>query len=153
MSTSGALYLFLAATIVAVFTFLSIAAWLGTQSAERQARDRFALLRSIAEHPSDTAEQVLRMLRDQEQRRAQRRERAEERSRIIGGLVLIATGIGICVLLDAVGKTWTGGLVPLLIGCVLLGSGLFLNRGTDKFHNVAADGSHRDGAPPSGRKL
>ena len=57
-------FLFLAAGAVGLFTYLSVAHWVDAQSAERQARERFAVLRKIAEQPSDSAKLVLDLLRE-----------------------------------------------------------------------------------------
>jgi uncharacterized membrane protein YczE len=42
----------------------------------------------------------------------------------------VGVGIGLMVMaLDDQGGAWSAGLIPFLIGCVLLGFGLFADRG------------------------
>ena len=125
MSTNAALFLFLAAAIVAVFGFASIVAWINTPARERQNRDRLALLKTLAEHPDDHARQVLDYLREEEEARASRKQREEQRGWIAGGLIVIAVGVGLGVMLVALAERgiWTVALIPFLIGCVLLAVG------------------------------
>lgn len=126
---STALFLFLAATSVAAFTFVSIVVWVGTQSAERKARDRFALLKTLSEQPGENAQRVLDMLREQEERQAARKEQEGRRGFIVAGLIMLAAGVGLSVMLAAVGAkpgNWTVGLIPGLIGAALLGVGVFM---------------------------
>jgi hypothetical protein len=123
MPTNAALFLFLAAAVIAVFAFSSIVAWVSTPARERQARDRLALLKTLAEHPGEHARQVLDFLRDEA--RARKKEREEQRGWIAGGLIVIAVGVGLGVMLVILGDRgdWTVALIPFLIGCVLLGVG------------------------------
>lgn len=131
MSVHAAMFLFLAAAVVAVFAFCSILVWVSTPSRERLARDRLAVLKTLAEHPGENATQVLELLRAEDRNRFERRQREEKRGYIIGGLTVTAVGLGLGVMLavlDNGGGTWSVGLIPFLIGCVLLGAGLFANR-------------------------
>lgn len=123
MPTNAALFLFLATAVIAVFAFSSIVAWVSTPARERQARDRLALLKTLAEHPGEHARQVLDFLRDEA--RARKKEREEQRGWIAGGLIVIAVGVGLGVMLVILGDRgdWTVALIPFLIGCVLLGVG------------------------------
>jgi hypothetical protein len=128
------LFLFLAAAVVAVFPFCSIALWVTTPARERETRDRLALLKTLAEQPGENARQVLDVLREEEGRNAERRAREERRGWIVAGLIVMAVGAGVGVTLEILsttgGRVWAVGLIPFLIGCVLLGAGLFGNRGT-----------------------
>lgn len=132
MLENSYLFIFLAATIVSVFAFLSIAVWASTRAQERQARDRFALLKTLAENPNQNAALVLDMLREQEDERLARKAHNEQRGRTFGGLTLIAVGSGLAIMLASIGDTekpvWTVGLIPLLIGCVSVASGLYGRR-------------------------
>ena len=131
MESGTALFLFLAAAVVAVFAFCSIVVWVSAPARERQVRDRIALLKTLAENPSDTAREVLALLREEEGKGAARRQAEEKRGYVVGGLVVMAVGVGLGVMLVALGNddgVWSVGLLPFLIGCVLLGAGLFLNR-------------------------
>lgn len=127
MWAAGGLFLFLAACAVALFSFLSVAAWAGTQAAERKDRDRYALLKTLAENPADNAQRVLEMLREQEERDRSRKEREERKGYIVGGGVLLACGTGLSIMVTTLGEragVWTVGLIPGLIGLVLLTAGL-----------------------------
>jgi hypothetical protein len=126
MPANAAMFLFLAAAVVGVFAFLSIAVWVNGPSHERLARERLALLRSVAENQNANAREVLEMLRREDEQRAARKVREEHQGWIIGGLIVIAVGVGLGIMMIALegGKTWTLALIPLLIGGVLLGVGL-----------------------------
>ena len=129
MPVNAALFLFLAAAVVSVFAFCSIAVWVATPSQERQARDRFALLKTLAENPNENAAKVLGLLRDEQERHTERKEREERRGWICGGLIVMSVGISLGVMLALVSSnagTWSIGLIPFLIGCVLLGGGLLM---------------------------
>jgi hypothetical protein len=131
MQPNAALFLFLAAAVVAVFAFCSIVVWVSTPARERQARDRLALLKTLAERPGENAAQILELLRREDEKRAERRERDEKSGYIIGGLIVMAVGGGLgamLAILDNRGE-WSVALIPFLIGCVLLGAGLFKYRG------------------------
>jgi hypothetical protein len=129
--TTAAIFLFLAAAVISVFAFVSIVVWVSTPARERQARDRLALLKTLAENPSEQAKQVLDLLRQEDALRHERREREQRKGWITGGLITMAAGVGIGLMLGLVGDrdSWTVALgvsiIPSLIGCVLLGVGLF----------------------------
>src|SRR5580704_4435313 len=109
MPTSAALFLFLATAVIAVFAFASIVVWVSTPARERQARDRLALLKTLAENPSEQARQVLDLIREEDAMRAERREREERIGWIAGGLIIIGVAIGLGVMLAVVGNrdAWT----------------------------------------------
>jgi len=130
--TNAALFLFLAAVVVSLFAFLSMALWVSAQARERRSRDRFALLKSLAEHPGENAQQILNMLREEEDARVARSIQEKRRGFLVGGLIVASAGLGLSVLLAAIvhENIWTVGLIPLLIGCVLFFTGLSTNRGS-----------------------
>lgn len=135
MAGNVTLFVFLAAITMAVFAFLSVAVWVGAHSEERKTRDRYALLKSLAEQPGESAIRVLEMLREQEQRRAEQKEQEERRGYLIGGLTTVAAGAGLAVMLAALATkpgTWTVGLIPLLVGMVLTVFGLAGRRGSGR---------------------
>jgi hypothetical protein len=123
---SAPMFLFLAAGAVGLFTFLSIAAWSGTQAHERKARDRFALLKALAEQTGENARHVLEMLRDQEEKERLKKEQDERKGYLIGGLCAMAAGVGVGVMVGTLAGhgAWTVGLIPLLIGAVLTAVGV-----------------------------
>jgi hypothetical protein len=126
MQVNATMFLFLGAAVVAVFAFCSIVVWVSAPAAERRSRDRLALLKTLAEHPGENTRQVIELLREEEERRLENRRRAERRSWIVGGLILMAVGAGLGVMLVAMGNRgeWSAGIIPFLIGCVLFGAGL-----------------------------
>lgn len=126
MNEHVAQFVFLAAAAVGLFAFLSAAAWAGTQASYRKQRDRYALLKSLAELPGENATLVLDMLRADEERARRRREDEERRGHLIGSVVCLAVGVGLMVMLRSVsqGAAWTVGLIPFLVGVALLPFGL-----------------------------
>jgi hypothetical protein len=130
MAVSAAMFLFLAAGAVALFAFLSIAVWVTTPSNERQARDRSALLKTLAEQPGENAARVLEMLREEHERRLEKEERDERKGWIAGGIIVMAVGAGLGGMLAVLGERgqWSIGLIPFLVGCALFGIGWFKNR-------------------------
>ncbi len=131
MQPNAAMFLFIAAVVVAVFAFLSIAVWTGAQSQERKARDRYALLKALAEQPGENALRVLETLREQEGEERLRKDSEEQRGFVVGGLSSIAAGVGISAMvwtMTAKPGTWTVGLIPLLVGVVLTAAGLARKR-------------------------
>ena len=126
MSNYWPLFMFMAAVGVALFAFVSIAAWSGSGAAQRQAHDRYALLRSLAEQPGENARLVLEMLREQDERVARRKDEEERRGFLLGGLVCIVTGVALIIMFVSMGamKAWPVGLIPLLIGIVITPFGL-----------------------------
>ena len=146
MPLNAAMFLFLAATVVAVFAFLSIAVWVTAPAQERRARERMQLLKSVAEQPGEPLPRVLDMLREEDRRREQRRREEERRGYVVGGLVLAAVGVGVGILLRLTnaGGVWSVGLLLVLIGCVLVGTGMSIHGGrressTQEAGHLAAD--------------
>lgn len=130
-STSAALFLFLAAGAIGLFAFLSVAVYVSAPAQERKSRDRLALLKTLAEQPGENAARVLEMLREEDERRRERKPREERKGYLVGGLVTMAVGAGLGAMLMIMGKhdSWALGLIPFLIGCVLFAAGLVMNRG------------------------
>ena len=129
MPVNAAMFLFLAAAVVAVFAFLSIAVWVTGPSHERLARERLALLRTVAENQNENAREVLEMLRREDERRAAKKAREERQGWIVGGLMVTAVGVGLGFMMITLqgGKSWSIAVIPLLIGCVLIAVGLRTN--------------------------
>lgn len=132
MPVNAAMFLFLAAVVVAVFAFLSIAVWVTTPAQERKERQRLELLKTLAEQPGENAALVLDMLREEDRKREQRRREEERRGYLLGGLITGAVGIGLSTLLKFTrsGAEWSAGLMFILIGCVLCGAGIAMRRGS-----------------------
>jgi hypothetical protein len=134
MTANAALFLFLAAIVVSVFAFLSLVAWVTAPSKERQARDRFALLKTLAELPGENAARVLDILQKEDQARTARRAHDERRSWVDGGIVLVAIGLGLAVMLMAHGDSgnWSVGLIPGLLGIAMILIGILRKQTTHK---------------------
>jgi hypothetical protein len=124
------MFLFLAAAVVSVFTFLSIAVWVSTPAHERRVRERMELLKTVAEQPGDNAARVLDLLREEDQRREERRREEERRGYVLGGMITAAVGAGLSMLLALTrgGGEWSLGLILLLVGAVLVGTGVSIGR-------------------------
>jgi hypothetical protein len=126
-----ALFLFIAATIVAVFAFLSVAIWVEARANERKTRDRYALLRKISEQPAERAELVLALVREDDargERAALRKAAQARRDGMQAGSILVAIGAGLSILLYTVapsGRVWTAGLMLVFIGLVVFGFAFF----------------------------
>lgn len=116
-------------TMVAVFTFLSIAVWAEERRKEREAHYRSELMNMTLDQPGDAAERILQLLREEEARATvQKRE-----GRRLGGLVTRTVGVGVGLLFYALdpGKLyWVIGVIPLLIGAVIFGFSQFQRSGT-----------------------
>jgi hypothetical protein len=122
--SGAAMFLFLAVAAIALFGFLSVATWTGTQYAEREAYYKAEMLKKIAEIGGES-NPALEYLREQ--------ERIAEKKRIagfkIGGLVNIAVGIGVMILLYGLVRpapVYLSGVIPLLIGVALLVCGYWM---------------------------
>lgn len=127
MPTNAVMLIFVAAIVVAVFAFLSIVAWVTAPAKERQARDRFALLKALAEQPGENARRVLDLLEQEDKERALKKARDERRSWLDGGIILIAIGLGLTGMLMAHGglDDWSAGLIPFVLGLALMLIGYF----------------------------
>jgi hypothetical protein len=112
-----AMFLFLAVAAIALFGFLSVATWTGTQYAEREAYYKAEMMKKIAEIGGEK-NPALEYLR--EQGRIAEAKRMEGFK--VGGLVNIAVGIGLMVMLFGmhVGRAYLAGAIPLLVGVALM---------------------------------
>ncbi len=134
MQPNTAMFLMIAAAVVAFFAFLSISSWSAAQARERRERDRYALLKAVAEQPGENAQRVLEAMKQQELQESARKQDEERRGYLVGGLVLLAVGTGLSVMLAAVSDKphmWTVGLIMLLIGVVMTGVGVSMRRRPD----------------------
>jgi peptidoglycan/LPS O-acetylase OafA/YrhL len=115
-----ALYFFLSVGAVALFTFVGVSAWSGARTQERIALYRAELLKKIAEGPGEGGRQVLALLQHEERRR----EADRRHGMTLSGLVTAAVGVAFMVMMMNLGDesfhVWTIGLIPFLIGVVLV---------------------------------
>ena len=117
-------FLFLAAGAVGLFAYLSVAHWVNAQTAERQARERFGVLKKIAEQPSESAKLVLDLLREEEARARELELKKEWKSRRDGmqaRTLMIALGLGLAAMFAIVSsrQNWVIGLIPIFVGIVI----------------------------------
>ncbi len=109
--------------LITVFTFISIAAWAGTRTQEREAFYRSELLKKLADSPAETARQVIEMMREEDRHEEQRAARQQVEGLRLGGIVLLAVGLGLGLMLELLSPShnlWSVGLLPALIGAALL---------------------------------
>jgi hypothetical protein len=124
-------FLFVGASAVALFTFLTVSHWISARIAERRDRERLALLRKVAEQPPETAALMRDLLREEDARmrqRARAKARQTRRDGLEGGSVVLAVGVGLAVFLYAIApdeRIWTLGIMIVLIGMVIAGFAYF----------------------------
>jgi hypothetical protein len=129
--------MFLAISVVSVFSFASIAVWVEGRRKEREAYYKAESMRRIAEMPGDAAKNVIEVMREEERIHKGRELAAVARKReglIIGGLVNIGIGFGIMVFLyfltmdhkDGPAHVYLSGLIMVFIGLPLLLYGLWM---------------------------
>ena len=127
MQPASALFaIFLPVLMVAVFTFVSIAAWSDSRRREREAFYRSEVLKKAAESAGTGGTAALELMREQE--RVDRGRRREGQR--LGGLITLAVGTGLMIFLHAVVSeepVYLVGLIPTFVGVALLVYG-FLSR-------------------------
>ena len=104
---------------IALFSFLSVAAWSDARRKEREEYYRNETLKKIAESSGDGAKAAIEMLREQNKNAAKRRFEGMK----LGGLITAVVGIGVMALLRGLEHdepVYLAGLIPLLIGLALL---------------------------------
>ena len=110
--------------IVVVFSFTAVMAWLGARRKERDAYYRNETLKKIAEAQGGGAN-AIEFLREQERITARQRREGQK----LGGMITLVVGIGMMIFLKAMlardadptaQQAYLVGLIPLLIGAVLL---------------------------------
>jgi hypothetical protein len=119
------LFFFLATGAVSLFTFVAVASWSEARKQERIALYRSELLKKLAEQPADGARQVMEVLRQE----AARKDIGRRRGLLLGGMITMAVGVGLLVLLGGLRDTGVNlqavGLIPVLIGLALMLFGWF----------------------------
>jgi predicted cobalt transporter CbtA len=73
---------------------------------------------------------AVELVREQDARETARRDYEERRGYLVGGLVCLAVGVALAVMIASFAAkgagAWTVGLIPGLIGLVLVGFGVFM---------------------------
>jgi hypothetical protein len=80
---------------IAGIAFVTIVIWLGVRQKEKEDFHRSEVLKKIAETPGDAAQKVLELMRQQDQAAQARRREGMK----LGGLITLATGIGLGIFL------------------------------------------------------
>ncbi len=113
-------WLFLAATVVASLTFVTIVVWAANRLQERKEFYRFEFRKRLVEAGKmDAASFASLMGYEHELRLRQGREKLLVAAFVIGG-----TGVGTCIGLQFIGNSvWMVGFIPLSIGLCLLAYG------------------------------
>ena len=105
--------------IIMVFTFIMVVSWSEERRKEREAYYRSETLRKAIEQGGDSAKSVLELMREEDRLRRHRRLEGLR----LGGLITAAVGIGLMLLLYFLATeayVWLVGLIPFLIGAVLV---------------------------------
>ena len=116
-----ALFGFLAVGAIAVFTMVSIAVWTDARRKEREAYYKADMLKKVAESQGPGAASALELLREEDRIGTMRTKQGLK----IGGMVMVAIGLGLVVLLRALvtnEPVYLVGVLVLLIGVALYGS-------------------------------
>jgi hypothetical protein len=112
-------------SIVAVFTFVTVATWAENRRKEREAYYREETYRKILEHGGDSGDRILGLMREEEAGRFRRRIEGQR----LGGLITTAVGVGVMIFLYVLvddEPVYLVGIIPLLIGFVLVIYGFFM---------------------------
>ena len=110
---------------IGLFTFLSVAAWSDARRKEREEYYRSETLKKIAESSGEGAKAAIELLREQHKSVTSRRLEGMK----LGGLITAVVGIGVMVLLHGLVQSqpvYLAGLIPFLVGVVLMLYGFFL---------------------------
>ena len=104
---------------IALFSFLSVAAWSNARRREREEYYRNETLKKIAESSGEGARAAIELLHEQNKTATKRRLEGMK----LGGLITAVVGIGVMALLRGLVRdepVYLAGLIPLLIGLALL---------------------------------
>lgn len=113
------LALFLSVVMVAVFTFIGVAAWSDSRRKEREAYYRSETLKKLAEAQGTGASSAVELVKEEDRIALRRRLEGQK----LGGLITVAVGIGLMVFLKAASHdhpAFLVGVIPLLVGAALL---------------------------------
>jgi hypothetical protein len=116
-------FVFLSVGAVSLFSFIAVASWADARRREREAYYRSETLKKIAETQGGQA--VVDLIRDE-----RRDELVKHREGLkLGGLITSAVGIGFMIFMSQMERkqpAYLVGLIPLLIGVVLLVHAFFI---------------------------
>lgn len=104
--------------MIAIFSFVTVAAWAEQRRREREAFYRSEVLKKLAESTGEQARQVIEMMREQERNQERQRREGGRLAGVITTGVGLATSVMFAVLVP--GGVWGIGLIPLGVGLALL---------------------------------
>lgn len=123
MNENVAQFMFLSVVVASALSFVAVIVWVSTRHKEREAYYRSEMIKKVAE--SGTSNAVVEFLRETERISAQRTRAGLK----LGGLIVVAAGIGMMVFLSAISRdkpVYLAGLVPFAIGVAMLFYAQFL---------------------------
>lgn len=114
-------YLFLSIAVVSVCSFTAVVIWVKERRREREAYYTSETVKKIAELPGPNVNAAVEFFRDAERNVVLRRLEGLK----VGGLLAIAVGLGLGIVLRAVGRNdpdpdFLIGVIPMLVGAALL---------------------------------
>lgn len=125
-----ALFGFLAVGAVALFSFIAVASWSDNRRRERESYYRNDMLKKLAESPGAGAAAAIELLHEEDRLRVVRKRQEMK----IGGVVLVAVGLGVFIFLQALirhAPIFMAGPMIMLIGVALFGGSYFLRVPTE----------------------
>jgi len=119
------IFVFLSCGAIALFSFIAVATWSGERRREREAYYRSETVKKIAETQGTGGGSAIEFLREEEKMEARRKREGQK----LGGMITMAVGVGLMIFLHSMPDpdahfVYLVGLIPLLIGVVLLGNAL-----------------------------
>lgn len=120
------IFIFLSIGAISLFSFIAVATWAAERRREREAYYRSETVKKIAEAQGAGGGSALEFLREEEKIEARRKREGQK----LGGMITMAVGVGMMIFLYSMNdpdahQASLAGLIPLLIGAVLLGNSLF----------------------------
>lgn len=115
--------------LLMIFAWISVTYWITARAAERKMRERYALLKHLAERPAESVQLVLEQLHQDDARELEReREKAAVawRGQNMGAAVTLAIGVLLALFLYFIAPNrpiWLIGMMPVMVGVILAISG------------------------------